>query len=473
MMSMMEDNENDYDRLCERLREGDPSLTEVVVSKNVDAVLVGALANKNCTVKMVSLVNCAGFGNEVAAAVASMTAMTKIYLGNAGLTTVGARKLANSINFRQLQLIDLQDNQKLGPRGIQPLAEKFSIAKELVEIHLSNCHLGHFGAKALGSSSLPACLRVLDLSCNGIGNDGAWKLAPALKGLSSLQSLLLSKNQISDDGSSAIGRQLPSNLKILDMSDNDVADVGAEVISQAVVDSRLEKVVLANNKIGDLGAMAFGHRMAQSSCLVELDLDGNEIGDEGATALAKGLAPRRCSDESVCKTSSLLILCLRDNSIGDEGAGAFVEHLDQNRVLVTLDISGNDGISSDRRHILEMLFKHRKPRRPFENEINAPPTFSVRTSNDRDMILSEGRRLLQQSDKNSDPVEISLNYLEICSDNFNAQGIVNYGAFGELFKGSDSDKSFMIRRVTLGETDDVGEARTRALRELVVSGAHF
>jgi hypothetical protein len=120
-----------------------------------------------------------------------------------------------------------------------------------------------------------------------------------------------------------------------------------------------------------------------------------------------------------------------------------------------------------------MLLKHRKPRRPFENEINTPPTFSVRTSNDRDMILSEGRRLLQQSDKNSDPVEISLNYLEICSDNFNAQGIVNYGAFGELFKGSDSDKSFMIRRVTLGETDDVGEARTRALRELVVSGAHF
>ena len=45
-------------------------------------------------------------------------------------------------------------------------------------------------------------------------------------------------------------------------------------------------------------------------------------------------------------TSSLMILRLRDNQIGDAGAGAFVEHVDQNRKLTTLDLSGNEGVSA-------------------------------------------------------------------------------------------------------------------------------
>ena len=56
---------------------------------------------------------------------------------------------------------------------------------------------------------------------------------------------------------------------------------------------------------------------------------------------------------------TLTILRLADNQIGDAGAGAFVEHLDQNRKLVTLDLASNTGISEARFHILNMILKHR------------------------------------------------------------------------------------------------------------------
>jgi Ran GTPase-activating protein (RanGAP) involved in mRNA processing and transport len=124
-----------------------------------------------------------------------------------------------------------------------------------------------------------------------------------------VSNLFLFARQISDDGASAIGRQLPANLKILDMSDNDVADVGVQVISRAIIDSRLEKVVLANNKIGDSGATALSQAVTQSLILYELDLTWNEIGDEGATSLARGLVPTLDgtlgSESSACYFGSL------------------------------------------------------------------------------------------------------------------------------------------------------------------------
>ena len=438
-------HDDDYSELCQRLLDTDPSVTEVNISK-VDSVLLDALTN-NSTVTTVSLQNCS-LGDEAAAALASMTALTKIRLKKVGLTAVGARRLANSLG--QLRLLDLQDNPKLGPRGIQPLADKFSSAV-LQELNLSNCRMGHFGAKALGSSGLPVTLEVLNLNQNGIGNDGAWKLAPALNGLSSLVSLSLTKNQIGDDGASEIGRQLPTLLEVLDLSDNDVADVGVEAIAAAVANSQVTKLLLANNKIGNAGAIALGQAETLSGCLEEIDLSKNEIGDEGATALAEGLGGR--------KNSTLTKLSLKDNRIGDAGAGAFVEHLDHNQTLTNLVLSGNDDISSARLRILDMLLKHRTPRRTTESDIGTPPGSPKEKT--KETVLSEARQLLQQNDSNT--VEISPSYLEICTNDFHTNSVIGYGAFGKLYKGSDSDWKYAIRAVT---ENDVTE---EMLKEIVVS----
>jgi Ran GTPase-activating protein (RanGAP) involved in mRNA processing and transport len=128
------------------------------------------------------------------------------------------------------------------------LAANLALAKDLEGLNLSNCRIGHFGAKAIGECRLPYALKVLDLSNNGIGNDGAWKLAPALDKLTSLESLLLSNNQIGDDGSSEIAHHLPSSLKVLVLRDNDVADVEVKEIALALSKLLTKKLVLANSK---------------------------------------------------------------------------------------------------------------------------------------------------------------------------------------------------------------------------------
>jgi len=459
----------DYEQLCQRICEGDTSLLEVVVVDGANSSLVEALTD-NSVVKTVCIENAVGLGNDIAAAVSTMSALTVIRLRNVGLSAVGARKLTASPAWKNLRVLDLRGNPKLGPRGVQWLVDKLSLATNLEELNLSNCRMGHFGAKALGDTSLPSSLKVLDLSCNGIGNDGTWKLAPALKDLTNLESLLLSKNQIGDDGASEIGHQLPDSLKILDMRDNDVADVGAEMVAAALVKSRLERLMLANNKIGSPGATALSQVVVQSSSLIELDLNGNGIGDDGAAALAKSLVvPSADGQEAPTerKTASLTTLRLKDNKIGDAGAGAFVEHLDRNRKLVTLDLAGNYGISSARFQILDMILKHRTSRRSSTGgSVLTPPGSPLRQEQSEEAILAQGRKLMKQS---SDPVEISSSYLELCTGHFDIQHLQSRGAFGELYQASDDDEDYLIRRIPLEKDDGMEDVRDRALKDVLVS----
>jgi hypothetical protein len=60
--------------------------------------------------------------------------------------------------------------------------------------------------------------------------------------------LLLSNNQIGDDGSSEIAHHLPSSLKVLVLRDNDVADVEVKEIALALSKLLTKKLVLANSK---------------------------------------------------------------------------------------------------------------------------------------------------------------------------------------------------------------------------------
>lgn len=243
----MENDGLDYEQLCRRLSDTDTSLTEVVLSDGVDSRLIDALTS-NSVVDSVDIQNSVGLGDALATTIAAMPALTRIKMQNVGLTSIGSRKLASSLAWANLRTLDLCDNRKLGPRGIQPLAANLALAKDLEGLNLSNCRIGHFGAKAIGECRLPYALKVIDLSNNGIGNDGAWKLAPALDKLTSLESLLLSNNQIGDDGSSEIAHHLPSSLKVLVLRDNDVADVEVKEIALALSKLLTKKLVLANSK---------------------------------------------------------------------------------------------------------------------------------------------------------------------------------------------------------------------------------
>ncbi len=162
-----------------------------------------------------------------------------------------------------------------------------------------------------------------------------------------------------------------------------------------------------------------------------------------------------------------MILRLRDNQIGDAGAGAFVEHVDQNRKLTTLDLSGNEGVSADRFHILDLMLKHRAPRRASTtgDGVLIPPMSPLRQDQSEKTVLNIGRKALQSSNA----VEVSQRFLELVTDNFDAENVLSYGAFGEHFQMNDTENHRIVQRTPLDQTDDKRDVREQAVQDILVS----
>ena len=83
----------------------------------------------------------------------------------------------------------------------------------------------------------------------------------------------------------------------LDLGDNEITDVGATKLAEAVARSTsLTGLWLYNNQITDVGALKLAEAVARSTSLTTLNLEYTEITDIGAIAFAKGLARDRSSN---------------------------------------------------------------------------------------------------------------------------------------------------------------------------------
>ena len=93
-----------------------------------------------------------------------------------------------------------------------------------------------------------------------------------------------------------------------------IDDEGAEILTNRLNTSVLEKLVLDFNRISDSGAVALAGCMARCSVVQEVSIQCNSIGDSGAIALADALV--HCSS---------LRIDLQGNGLGDEGAVAIAK----------------------------------------------------------------------------------------------------------------------------------------------------
>lgn len=94
-------------------------------------------------------------------------------------------------------------------------------------------------------------------------------------------------------------------------------------------------LVLAHSGIGDEGALEVAHFLAESRCLVHLDLSGCSIGAVGVKHLAKAMKVNQ----------TLKSLVLQHNRIGEEGEAGLVtlcRALHGNRILRHLDLRYNN-----------------------------------------------------------------------------------------------------------------------------------
>lgn len=137
-------------------------------------------------------------------------------------------------------------------------------------------------------------IRVLDLSKNAFGKEGAKIFATILEKNHILESLDLSKNQIGVSGAQAIAKSLEKNKSVRFLN-------------------------LFNNRIGYDGAKALAHTLSVNSTLSHIEIGHNRIRDKGFLEIGEGIVKN--------PASGVKILSVRFNFLTDDGISDFLTTL--------------------------------------------------------------------------------------------------------------------------------------------------
>lgn len=252
-----------------------------------------------------------------------------------------------------------------------PLATLFSCSPDSLLSRLQKLSLFGLGIGdvsfgwILRGLPLLSSLRSLDLSWNSLSDTAILALARLIANgesesgrpvLRALQHLSVTSNRIGVAGAAALLEALGSPrrdpeqgfspLLTLDFSGNSLGP-GLEQVSEVInrgAAASLQRLSLSCNDLSDLGACRLASALqsspARAGRLTRLDLESNLIGNVGVSALAEALA----SGALV----RLMSLDLRNNTIGDPGARDISAALRTGQCpsLGALDLAGNS-IGSD------------------------------------------------------------------------------------------------------------------------------
>ncbi|KAL0970617.1 hypothetical protein UPYG_G00244480 [Umbra pygmaea] len=173
---------------------------------------------------------------------------------------------------------------------------------------LSGCGITEKGCAALVSAlrSNPSNLKELDLSNNDLKDSGVKMISALLEDPQCrLETLRLSRCKITEKGCATLDSALrsnPSNLKELDLSNNDLKDSGVKMISALLDDPqcRLETLRLSGCKITEKGCTTLDSALRSNpSNLKELDLSNNDLKDSGVKKISALLENPQCRLETL------------------------------------------------------------------------------------------------------------------------------------------------------------------------------
>lgn len=167
-------------------------------------------------------------------------------------------------------------------------------------------------AKGLGQNT---DLRVLDLSCCYLQDDGMTTLIGSLVGQPNLQILDVSRNHCRDSSLRALGelvRHEDSRLVSLDLREQTKANpLNLKTFSHSLFGNEtLEILKLSHNRLPDVQVVDLVHHLRGNCTLQELDLQWNHITEKGLNVITEHLQE---------ELSALAVLLLGGNSFGNEG----------------------------------------------------------------------------------------------------------------------------------------------------------
>ena len=208
-----------------------------------------------------------------------------------------------------------------------------------------NCEMTNqpLSPKNGSSSSGVDGIKLLHLGSTSIAPDCLTELLGGLGSSCPLQELKLHSNRIGPDGAAAItdfldgkcdnGLPVLPKLNRLDMSYNELGDVGTARLTRAIskrAKISMKEVSLSGNIMGAKGIESIMNKLLQHK-LVTLNLDNNAIGDQGCQLVAASLP----------SIPTLSRLNLAFNDIGCRGMATLMRSLVGCESITSLGLSGN------------------------------------------------------------------------------------------------------------------------------------
>uniref|UniRef100_A0A8C7RLL4 Protein NLRC3-like n=1 Tax=Oncorhynchus mykiss TaxID=8022 RepID=A0A8C7RLL4_ONCMY len=256
---------------------------------------------------------------------------------NLPLTYCSALAYMLQISDEVLEAFDLK-KYKTSQEGRRRLLPAVRVCRKAL---LADCQLIEASCELLVSalSSNPSNLRELDMSNNDLNDSGVKLLSAGLGNPHcKLETLKLSGCGVTEEGCAALVSALrsnPNHLRELDLSDNHLGDSMVQHVSPGLEDSfwRLEILSLSGCKLTEASCEVLASALSSSSHLRELDLSNNDLLDSGVKLLFAGRG------DSPCK---LEILRLAFCEVTEEGCASLVSALKSNPShLRELDLSYN------------------------------------------------------------------------------------------------------------------------------------
>jgi len=183
-----------------------------------------------------------------------------------------------------LQVLDISGNS-IGDYGITAIARVLNDSC-ISDLHIMLCDITHHGIRVLTVVGALDSLRILDVSHNNIGDLGIVAISAVLMN-SQICELYVKKCDMTASGAAALsaGLTLNKSIRKLSMSSNEVGDDGIERITMSLAHNQITELYVRECGITYAGVRMLANVLQFKNSIRKLDLQGNPIDVRGAQLL--------------------------------------------------------------------------------------------------------------------------------------------------------------------------------------------